>query len=70
MTSPLRFEPVTFRLVKATDLEENPEETEVIAARQLVPNKEAAVEAIGAMDDRYGDRRLPVGRADRRRNGI
>jgi hypothetical protein len=46
--------------VKATDVEANPEDIEAIAERQKVPNEEAAVEAIGALEDRYGDLRLPV----------
>jgi hypothetical protein len=47
--------------VKARDLEANSEETNAIVARRKVPNEEAAVEAIGALEDRYGDRRLAVG---------
>jgi hypothetical protein len=37
--------------MNATDFEANPEETETIAEHQEVPNKEAAVETIGAWED-------------------
>jgi hypothetical protein len=39
-----------------------PEEIEVVSERQKVPNEEAAVETIGALEDRYGDRHVVVGR--------
>jgi hypothetical protein len=41
--------------LKVTDLEANPEEMDVMAERQKVPNKESAVETIKALEDRYGD---------------
>jgi hypothetical protein len=40
------------------DLEANPEEIGALAEHQKAPNEEAAVEAIGALEDRYGDRRI------------
>jgi hypothetical protein len=46
--------------VKATNLEANPEEIETIPERQKVPNEEAVVEAIGVLEDRHGDPRMPV----------
>jgi hypothetical protein len=48
-----------------TDLEANREKSEAVAVRQEVPNKEAEVETILALEDRYGDRRLTVGRRGR-----
>jgi hypothetical protein len=47
--------------VKVTDFEANPEEKESLAEHQEVPNEEASVETIGALDDKYGDRHLAVG---------
>jgi hypothetical protein len=51
--------------VEATDLEANPEEKEAVAKQQEVSNEEAAVETIGALKDRSGDRRLAVRRRGR-----
>jgi hypothetical protein len=41
--------------------EANLEEIEVVVERQKVLNEEAAMETIGALMDRYGDRHLAVG---------
>jgi hypothetical protein len=46
---------------EATDLEANPEEIKSEEEHEEVPKKEAAVEAIGALKDRYRDRRLAIG---------
>jgi hypothetical protein len=46
--------------VKAMDLEANPEEIDAVAEHQEVPNKEAAVETIGALEDQSGDQQLAV----------
>jgi hypothetical protein len=54
---------------KATDLEANPEEIEALVGHQKVINEEAAMETIGALEDRYGDRRLAVRAACSQRNG-
>jgi hypothetical protein len=43
------------------DLEVNPEEVEVIAENQEVPNEEVAVETIRALEDQYGDQHLALG---------
>jgi hypothetical protein len=40
--------------------EANPKEVGTVAERRDVPNEKAAVEAIGALEDRYGDGRLVV----------
>jgi hypothetical protein len=37
-------------------------ESEAVAEHQEVPNEEAAVENIGALEDRYGDQHLAVRR--------
>jgi hypothetical protein len=47
--------------VNATDLESNPEEKEVLVECHEVPNDKAAVETIGALEDRYGDQHLAIG---------
>jgi hypothetical protein len=47
--------------VNNTDLESNREEKEVVAEHQEVPNKEAALEIIGAVEDQYGNWHLGVG---------
>jgi hypothetical protein len=46
--------------LKATVLEANPEEIEVVKERQEVPNEETTAETIGALEDLYGDRCLAV----------
>jgi hypothetical protein len=46
--------------VKALDLEASPEEVEVVVEHQKAPDEEAAMETIGALEDRYGDRCLTV----------
>jgi hypothetical protein len=51
---PIRMEANQEKL-KVTDLEANPEEIEVMVKCQKVPNKEAAVKTIEALEDRYGD---------------
>jgi hypothetical protein len=43
-----------------TDLEANREKSECGSEHLEVPKKEAAVETIGALEDRYGDRHLAV----------
>jgi hypothetical protein len=43
------------------DLELNPEEIEAAAKHQQVPNEEATVGTIRALEDQYGDRHLSVG---------
>jgi hypothetical protein len=43
-------------------VEANPEEKETVAEQREVPKEEAAVETIGALKKRYGDRHLAVGR--------
>jgi hypothetical protein len=45
-----------------TDLEEIPEEKETLAEQQEVPNGEAGVGTVGALEDRYGVWFLGVGR--------
>jgi hypothetical protein len=45
--------------VKATDLEANPEETDTVVELQEIYNKEATVQNIGALENRYGRRRQP-----------
>jgi hypothetical protein len=45
-----------------TDLEANPEETEAVVERQEIQNEEAAVGTFRALEDRYGDRHVAVGR--------
>jgi hypothetical protein len=45
-----------------TYFEANPEENEAMAKHKEVPKEEAALEIIGALKDRYGDRHLAVGR--------
>jgi hypothetical protein len=47
--------------LEASDLEANPEEIEALAGRQEMPNKEAAVETMGALEDRSGDQQQAVG---------
>jgi hypothetical protein len=47
--------------VKVMDLEANPEATAAVAAYQEAPDEEAAVKTIGALEDRCGDRHLPLG---------
>jgi hypothetical protein len=47
--------------VDITDLEANREKSEDVAVYQEVPDEEAAVETIGALEDLYGDRNLPIG---------
>jgi hypothetical protein len=51
--------------VKATDLEATPEETGAVAERQEIRKEEPAMEAIGALEDRCGDRHLAVRRCGR-----
>jgi protein-disulfide isomerase-like protein with CxxC motif len=46
--------------VKATDLEANPKEIEVMAEHQEVINEEVAMETIIALEHRYGDRRFAI----------
>jgi hypothetical protein len=48
--------------VNATDLESNPEEKEAVAEHKEVPKEKTALKIIGALEDRYGDRHLAVGR--------
>jgi hypothetical protein len=48
--------------METTDLEVNPEEIESESEHQGVPKEEAAVETIGALEDRYVDQHLAVGR--------
>jgi hypothetical protein len=48
-------------VVKARDLEAIPKETDSVAERRRVPNEEAAMETIGALEDQYWDWRLTVG---------
>jgi hypothetical protein len=48
--------------VDTTSLEANREKSEAIAEQQEVPKKEAAVETIRALEARYWDRHLAVGR--------
>jgi hypothetical protein len=43
-----------------TDLEANREKSEALAEHREVPKVEAAVETIGAPEDRHMDRRLAV----------
>jgi hypothetical protein len=40
--------------VEVMDMEKNPEGKEVVEEHQKVPTKEAAVEIIGALEDRRG----------------
>jgi hypothetical protein len=40
----------------------NPGELQSVAMHQKVPNEEAMVETIGALEEQYGDRHLAVGR--------
>jgi hypothetical protein len=47
--------------MKTTDFEANPGETEAVTARQEVPDDEAAIETIGALNDRSGNQRPAVG---------
>jgi hypothetical protein len=51
-------------------LEANPEEIRFESGHREDPKKEAAVETTGALEDRYGDRHLPVGhrRQPKKRN--
>jgi hypothetical protein len=51
--------------VKATNLEANLEEIDAVAKNQEVPNEETAVETVGALKDRSGDRRLAARRRGR-----
>jgi hypothetical protein len=44
-----------------TDLEALPEEKETLAEQQEIPNEEAEVGTVGALEDRYGVRFLAVG---------
>jgi hypothetical protein len=44
------------------DLETNREKFEAVADHQEIRNEEAAVETIRALEDRYGDWHLAVGR--------
>jgi hypothetical protein len=48
--------------VDTMGLEANREKLKAIAEQREVPQKEAPVEMIGALEDRYGDRHLAVGR--------
>jgi hypothetical protein len=43
-------------------MEANREKPDAVPEHQEVPNEEAAVETIGALQDRYGERHLAVGR--------
>jgi hypothetical protein len=45
-----------------TDFEANREESEAVTVYQEVPNEEAAVETVGALEDGYRDQHLAVGR--------
>jgi hypothetical protein len=47
--------------VEAMDLEANSEETEAVVEWQEIPNEEAAVGTIGALEDQHGDRHLAIG---------
>jgi hypothetical protein len=47
--------------VNATDFASNPKEKEAVEKHQDVLNEEAAMETIGTLEDRYGDRHLAVG---------
>jgi hypothetical protein len=51
--------------VKATDMEANPEEIQVVTERQKVTNEKAAVETVGALKDQSGDRSLAIRRRRR-----
>jgi hypothetical protein len=46
--------------LEATNLESNPGEIEAIVEHQKIPNKEAAVETVGALKDRSRDQELAV----------
>jgi hypothetical protein len=53
-------EPVKFEI--ETELEEmNATESRAVAEHQEIPNDEAAVETIGALEDRSGDQQSAVG---------
>jgi hypothetical protein len=54
---------------KSTDLEETPEETEAVVERQKGPKEESAMDAIGALEDRYGTGISLYGAADGQRSG-
>jgi hypothetical protein len=45
-----------------TDLEANRENSEAVTMHQEVPNEEAEVETVGALEDRYRDQNLDIGR--------
>jgi hypothetical protein len=45
--------------MNVTESEANQAKKEVVAEHQQVPNEEAAVETIGAPEDRYGDQQPP-----------
>jgi hypothetical protein len=48
--------------MNTTDVDEIAEEVKSVSENQEVPNEDAAVETTGALEDRYGDRNLAVGR--------
>jgi hypothetical protein len=48
--------------METTDLETKRGNSEAVAYQQEVPNEEAEVETVGALEGRYGDRKLAVGR--------
>jgi hypothetical protein len=47
--------------MKATDLEANPEEIEVVVEHREVPNEEVAVETFDALKGRTGNQQLTMG---------
>jgi hypothetical protein len=49
-------------------LEANQDKSDAVAKHQEVPNEEASVETIGALQDRHGDQHLAV--VHRQRNGF
>jgi hypothetical protein len=48
--------------MEATDLETNPEATEVVVEQQEFRDEEAVVDTLGSLEDRYGDRQLVIGK--------
>jgi hypothetical protein len=52
-----------------TDLEASQEKLDTVVGHQEEPKEEAAVETIRALEGRYGDRHLAVGRCQQPENG-
>jgi hypothetical protein len=52
----------TLDKMDTTNLEANHEKSDAVAEHQKVPKDEAAGEIIGALEDRYRDRHLAIGR--------